>query len=555
MISMWRVAALFLLPLAALGASESVSGRLAPVRIGVLSEYTKERCQSEWGPTAAYLTEKIPGYAFSISPLDYPDVVPAAEYGRVDFVICDPGLYVELEQRCNALRIATLKRPSEGRQRATCGAVVFFRADRNDITTLRDLAGKRLLATNEHSFEGWYVPWREFKERGMDPYRDLKELRFVGYPEAVVYGVRDRLADAGTVRADTFERMTTAGQAVSKDAFRFLEFAYAPQDLVDLPARHSTRPYPEWPICKLRHISSSLAEQVLAALLRLPPDGEVARAAHSSGWTYPLLYTGVRDCLEELNVGQTSELAKVSTRRVLRRITPYLYAAVVLLAGILLGAGYVHHLNLRLTSAMAAQKRELESRKLTENALREAYEAHETLEHIIDYSPAVCILLQNDIDWPIEFVSHNIHQFGYGAEEFLEGRRRFLDIVHPADRTRAASELIDYAKVGQDRFVQEYRILMKNGAPRWIESHVVARRDAEGRITHYQSLLLDVTARHPVDAASETAGRLVEEPGVTLNEDGRVTGPNSMRTWRTRMANSPAAKTWPVPDEDESPQG
>ena len=44
-----------------------------PVRIGVLAKRGLERCIAKWGATADYLTKEIPGYTFSIVPLDFDD--------------------------------------------------------------------------------------------------------------------------------------------------------------------------------------------------------------------------------------------------------------------------------------------------------------------------------------------------------------------------------------------------------------------------------------------------------------------------------------------------
>ena len=43
--------------------------------------------------------------------------------------------------------------------------------------------------------------------------------------------------------------------------------------------------------------------------------------------------------------------------------------------------------------------------------------------------------------WPVEYVSPNIRQFGYAAEDFTSGKVPYADIVHPDDIERIAAEV------------------------------------------------------------------------------------------------------------------
>ena len=53
---------------------------------------------------------------------------------------------------------------------------------------------------------------RELKEAGVDPFKDLRDLRFMGFPQdQIVDAVRDGRVDAGTVRTDILERMANQG--------------------------------------------------------------------------------------------------------------------------------------------------------------------------------------------------------------------------------------------------------------------------------------------------------------------------------------------------------
>ena len=215
------------------------------VKIGVLAYRGKEAANAMWANTAAFLTKKIPGYAFVVVPLDFQEIGPAVGRGEVDFVISNPEIYVALESAYGATRIATLKNKTEGGPFTVFGGVIFTRADRPDIGDLKDLKGRRFMAVDRTSLGGWTMAWRELKAAGIDPVADFKELQFLGTHDAVVYAIRDGAGDAGTVRSDTLERMQDEGKINKKD-FRVLN----PQKVENFPFALSTTAVPRMAFCQ-----------------------------------------------------------------------------------------------------------------------------------------------------------------------------------------------------------------------------------------------------------------------------------------------------------------
>jgi len=95
--------------------------------------------------------------------------------------------------------------------------------------------------------------------------------------------------------------------------------------------------------------------------------------------------------------------------------------------------------------------------------------------------------------WPVDYVSENVRQFGYTAEDFTSGRISWPGITHPEDVPRLEAEVAEYTARGERQFHQVYRILTAAGEVRWIDNHTVAVHDEMGCLTHYEGLLLDVT--------------------------------------------------------------
>lgn len=313
------------------------------VRLGVLANQEREDTIKMWTPTAEYLTTQIPGFAFTIVPLDFQQIVPAVGRNEVDFVLANSAIYVELEARYGITRIATLKNQGYKGTHSSFGGVIFCRADRNDIRELGDLRGKSFAAVDETSFGGWQAAWRELKANGINPIRNFSALAFLHTHDAVVNAVRDGKFDAGTVRTDILEHLAEAGLINFAD-FRILN----PQPQSDFPFVLSTRLYPEWPFAKVNGTPEALAKKVAVSLLNMPPDSPAARAAIIAGWTTPLVYQPVHDLMKELRIGPYRDYGKITLRAAIRMYWYWVALAALALIAMTVITGYVARLNRRL---------------------------------------------------------------------------------------------------------------------------------------------------------------------------------------------------------------
>ncbi len=377
----------------------------ASVSICVLAKRGKEKCLKKWGATADYLSNKIPTHKFRIVPLDFQELIPSVEEKECDFVLSNPAFYVELESRFGVSRIATLENLRMGKGYVRFGGVIFCRSDRKDIRNLEDLEGKSFAAPSSQAFAAWIAVLREMKGAGIDPYREFKSLRFLGTHDAVVYAVRDGKVDAGSVRTDTLERMAMEGK------IRLADFhIIAEKEMTDdFPFVHSTRLYPEWPFAKAKHTSRDLAEKVLDALLTMPADSAAARAALCEGWTIPLNYQPVHQCLKELRLGPYRDYGKVTFSSFLRQYWPVVL--LVLLLMITMGIFLAIYLRIALKL-----RREVEERARAEDALRRS---EEFLEHIFNAIQDGISVLDTDLN--IVMVNWAMEKW-YGGEP-LVGRK------------------------------------------------------------------------------------------------------------------------------------
>ncbi|WP_319524371.1 response regulator [uncultured Desulfosarcina sp.] len=358
-----------LLGIALHAGSSRAAGNGSPLKIGVLAIRGPEQCLKSWTPTAAYLTRQIPGQRFVIVPLTHDQVYPAVETGAVDFILVNSAFYVGVEHWYRANRIVTLKERRANGVYTRYGGVIFCRRDHSDIRELADLKGKSFMAVSESSLGGWLMAWREFQENGIDPFRDFNPMRFNETHDDVVFSVRDRLVDAGTVRTNTLEELSAEGKIDLDDFYVFAPLHPAEKDR---PYLCTTREYPDWPMAKVRHTPDDLAEKVAVALMQMPADAKAARVAGCAGWTIPLNYQPVHDCLRALKVGPYEDLGKISFRDVLETYGPWIIftcAAFCILAAF---TGVVLKLNRRIRTSNERLKVEMDLRRQRDRELQSA---------------------------------------------------------------------------------------------------------------------------------------------------------------------------------------
>lgn len=355
----------FLLIFCAICAAPAVQAADQLVRLGVLAHRGKEEALKSWGPTAQYLSQQIPGHRFVIVPLSNDDIGPAVEYNELEFVLTNPGSYAELEFGFGITRIATLKSKSPLGAYSVLGAVIFSRADRQDIQTLADLRGKRFMAVHENAFGGWWLAWRELKRQRINPYKDFTQLSFGGFPQDnIVYAVRDGKVDAGTVRTDLLESMAFAGKIQLKD-FRVLN-AQHPENF---PYLLSTPLYPDWAFAMLRNTQDELAQQVAIALLKMEPGHPAAQQGSYVEWTVPLDYHSVQQLMIDLRVGHYLHYGQLSFIDLLKQY--WIGIAAALLAMLILAGAYIYtlRLNRRLSHTMTSLEDEIAQRQRIERDL------------------------------------------------------------------------------------------------------------------------------------------------------------------------------------------
>lgn len=340
------------------------------VKIAVLAFRGEEATVRKWQPTVDYLTAQVPGYVFRIVTVSLDEMAAAVKSATVDFILTNPGNYVEHEARHGVVRIATLKPLGFQLAGNRFGAVIFARASDKRIRTLRDLSGKSFMAINEDAFGGFQMAWREMQSQGVDPFDDLAELVFAGFPQdRVVDAVLKGRVDAGTCRTGLLESLADQGKIDMAD-LRILN----PQEVEGFSYALSTRLYPEWPFARLSHTSESLSRQVVIALLGMEVDAPAAVDGGYAGWTVPLDYQPVHELFKELHAGPYGEPVEIRLSDLVEQYWQWgLFAGVLIGVGILWVLRVEHLVSLRtaeLSEANALLEKQIVERKRAEDTAR-----------------------------------------------------------------------------------------------------------------------------------------------------------------------------------------
>jgi len=405
------------------------------INIGVLALRGEERTMKMWTPTANYLTESIHGYTFNIVPLDNTNMAEAVRTQTIDFVLSNPASYASLEATHGVSRIATLRNRRLGKVYTKFGALIFTRADRADINSLQDIRGKKFMAVHPNAFGGWWMALKTFKDHGISPEEEFKQIIFNGLPQDnIVLAVRDGIADAGTVRTDIIERMAQEGKINLKD-FRILN----PHTSPGFPFAHSTQLYPEWAFATTKHTPQSLAQRVAIALLSLPEDHAIPRAADSAGWTVPLDYQPVHVLMQELRVGPYKNLGKFSLWDVVKKYRWWLTTIGILLFGMGAATFYVYKLNKKLNQSKKSleQSRDsLEAEVVERKRAQDAEHRHaERLQALYEASIKPGLSFDEQIDETLKLGCRLFElEIGRVCQIIPEkNENRILNVIAPTD--------------------------------------------------------------------------------------------------------------------------
>lgn len=154
--------------------------------------------------------------------------------------------------------------------------------------------------------------------------------------------------------------------------------------------------------------------------------------------------------------------------------------------------------------------KDISSYQLIKEHLKDAHQKLQEERYIFVSGPSVIFKWKNAPRWPVEYVSPNVEDvLGYSAQEFIEGKIDYAQLIDPNDLERVGQEVQEASSSGQNNFEhQPYRVFHKSGKTVWLYDVSSIIRDEMGQISHYLGYVTNITER-----------KLAEEKHRTLTED------------------------------------
>jgi ABC-type phosphate/phosphonate transport system substrate-binding protein len=167
---------------------------------------------------ATYLSEQL-GDKVTIVPLSFTDFLDFCDREPSALIFTNPWFYVRAKVLKKAKALVTVKYQTSGDR--MCG-VIFTRKD-SGINSLADIRGKVLMCPKLSSPGGWLFQKGEIVNAGITPEKDFDKLLETAKEshDEVVFAVRDKKVDVGTVRNNLLETMQREGK-IDMQEFRVL---------------------------------------------------------------------------------------------------------------------------------------------------------------------------------------------------------------------------------------------------------------------------------------------------------------------------------------------
>ena len=175
------------------------------LRVGFVPAEDDQQVMQNAQPVVEILRKELGMEVQPFVATDYTGVVDALRVGKLDVAFLAPASYVLAKDEANVKVV--LK--SERKGSPFYYAAIITRAD-SGIKTLDDLRGKTFAFGDSLSTTGHVFPRKMFKERGLDPVRDFKQVLYSGGHDATVLAVLNRKVDAGATFANSQDSQDTA---------------------------------------------------------------------------------------------------------------------------------------------------------------------------------------------------------------------------------------------------------------------------------------------------------------------------------------------------------
>jgi signal transduction histidine kinase/ABC-type phosphate/phosphonate transport system substrate-binding protein len=321
----------------------------------VISHIKEQKTIDRWQPTIDYLNQNIKEHSFKllpVSPTQIDRVKKLLKEKKIDFIITQPAIYIELQYSSNISRIFTMAN-SYGMSKF--GSVFITHKD-SDINSLEDIKDRTVAAVSELAFGGWLIGYNELYDIGIDPLKDEK-VTFLGKQDLIVKAIIDKKYDVGIVRSGMIEKLASRGE-IDIDKLRVIN------NIDGYPMKLSTKLYPEWAFAVAPHIDNLSANLVFKALNSIKSDSYPAIKGEYIDWHIPDTYNDVDYLFKKFRIGHYANIPKYTTEQINRFFIAILLLFVTIGVFIFLSTKYrvTKDINRKLAIEIEKKSKELQDK-------------------------------------------------------------------------------------------------------------------------------------------------------------------------------------------------
>lgn len=129
---------------------------------------------------------------------------------------------------------------------------------------------------------------------------------------------------------------------------------------------------------------------------------------------------------------------------------------------------------------------------------------------LVEQIPAIAFTAALDVPGNLLYVSPQIQRLGFSQDEWLANPGGVLNRIHPDDQARVLAAFAHSYESGEPLRC-EYRLLTRDGEPRWFLDEARVVHDAAGTPLCLQGILIDITEKKQREAELEYHHRHLEE--------------------------------------------
>jgi PAS domain S-box-containing protein len=471
--------------------------------IGVHAHYTDEKMSKGWSQLQQALSKILPSYRIDIIDLDNDELEVALRYHRLDFVLTDPAIYVQLKERNVLARaVATVRGVQQGKPIFAMAGAIVVSGERDDLSTLQELKGKRIAIESREELGSFQSQAHMLFEAGIDVDADLRIVTSPSRNEyALIRSVLSGEVDAAFVSAGVVERLVADGRLNEADVKVINR-----QDYPGYPFAVSTRLYPERPLVMLPHVAPYVAQRLVTALYKFERGAPLLENASLYHLKLPDDYTSVVNLARDLRLPPFDITRELTLGDVWQRYALWIVSFLTVVAFISLLAAGLFVTNRRL-------QHEIDGRIEAEFSLRHSEKNLAESQKLTHLGNWVLELVDNRLSWSEEVFK----LFELDPQQVQPSYEMFIQAIHPDDRQLVSDAYSRSLESGKPYSI-EHRLQSKGGRIKYLHERGKTLYDDEGKPIRVVGTVMDITERKIAEQKVAAANERFELAMLASND-------------------------------------